>query len=445
MKEQYTITVFGAGYVGLVTAACFADAGNSVVCVDIDKKKIESLNQGVCPIYEPGLEELLIKHTKTGRLHFTTDVEKAVAHGVYQFIAVGTPSDEDGSADLQYVLAVASTIGQYMQHDCIVIDKSTVPVGTADKVNKTIQDKLDKRKVTHTFSVVSNPEFLKEGAALKDFMQPDRIVVGTNGRATLDKMRQLYQPFIEKPELFIGMDVRSAELTKYAANAMLALKISFMNELSNVAEAVGADIKNIQQGIGSDKRIGPLFLNPGPGFGGSCFPKDIRALRKTARDYGVEEKLLASIEDVNKRQKQVIFNKIKYYFKDNLAKKTIAVWGLAFKANTDDMRESPSQALLELLWQADVKVQAFDPQAMIEAKRIFANQSNLVLCDSMVQALENADALVVMTEWQDFREPDFAYIKEKLKRPVIFDGRNLYDWCQLEKLGFDYFCIGRKK
>ena len=421
------LTIFGSGYVGLVTGACMAEAGNHVVCVDIDKEKIDRLNAGEVPIYEPGLNDYIQRNREAGRLEFTTDVQKGVDHGLFQFISVGTPPDEDGSADLQHVLAVARTIGSHMTEYRIIVDKSTVPVGTADKVTHEINKALAERGASVEFDVVSNPEFLKEGAAINDFIKPDRIVVGTNNPRTNELLRALYEPFNRNRDRMITMDVRSAELTKYAANAMLATKISFMNELANLAEGVGADIEMVRLGIGSDPRIGYQFIYPGAGYGGSCFPKDVRALTKSAEQAGYKAELLDAVEAVNNRQKHRMFDKVSGHFGDDLAGKTLAVWGLSFKPNTDDMREASSRVLMEALWAAGANVRAYDPEALEETGRIYPDEDKLTLCESAVEAVTGADALVIMTEWQEFRSPDFAMIRESLASPVIFDGRNLYD------------------
>jgi len=439
------ITIFGSGYVGLVTGVCLADVGNDVLCVDIDEVKINRLKNADIPIYEPGLDDLVMKNQKTGHLSFTTDVEAGVKHGLFQFIAVGTPPDEDGSADLQYVLSVARSIGEHMDDYKVVIDKSTVPVGTADKVKASLQQQLDKRKSNLDFDVVSNPEFLKEGAAIDDFMKPDRIVIGVDNHKTEELLRALYAPFNRNRDRLITMDIRSAELTKYAANAMLATKISFMNELSNIAERTGADIERVRNGIGSDSRIGYHFIYAGPGYGGSCFPKDVNALVRTAREYDYEAELLNSVENVNYRQKQILFNKIKLHFGEDLKGKTIALWGLSFKPKTDDMRDAPSRVLMEHLWDEGVTVQAYDPKAMEETTRIYGERDDLVLCDNPEDALTNADALVLMTEWHIFQSPDFDLIKEKLKQAVIFDGRNIYTQDTMDEYGFTYYAIGRGK
>jgi len=437
------MTIFGSGYVGLVTGACMAETGNHVVCVDIDQDKVDRLNAGEVPIYEPGLDAYIERNRKAGRLEFTTDVERGVAHGLFQFIAVGTPPDEDGSADLKHVLAVAQTIGENIDDYRIVVDKSTVPVGTADKVKAKIQEALDARGASVEFDVVSNPEFLKEGAAINDFMKPDRIIIGTENPRTTELLRALYEPFNRNHDRLISMDIRSAELTKYAANAMLATKISFMNELANIAERMDADIEKVRIGIGSDPRIGYHFIYPGAGYGGSCFPKDVRALAQSAAKMGYEAQLMNAVEDVNNRQKHRLFDKISTWFDGDLKGRTIALWGLSFKPKTDDMREASSRTLMEALWAAGAKVQAYDPEAMDETRRIYGDQDGLVLCDDAPAALEGADALAILTEWQEFRSPDFNQIKQTLKSPVIFDGRNLYDPESLVAMGLSYFAIGR--
>ena len=428
---------------GLVTGACLSEVGNDVVCVDIDQGKIERLNQGEVPIYEPGLEAIIKRNMAAGRLTFTTDVDRGVAHGLFQFVAVGTPPDEDGSADLQYVLAVARSIGERMQDYRVVVNKSTVPVGTADKVRDAIAAVLADRQSGVEFDVVSNPEFLKEGAAIEDFMKPDRIVVGTDNPRTTELLRALYAPFNRNHDRLVCMDIRSAELTKYAANAMLATKISFMNELANLAERLGADIEKVRIGIGSDPRIGYHFIYPGCGYGGSCFPKDVKALERIARDVNYQAQLLQAVEGVNDRQKLRLFEKINAYFNVELQGKTFAVWGLAFKPNTDDMREASSRALMEALWAQGAKVRAFDPVAMEEAGRIYGDRADLMLCDSPEAALQGADALAILTEWNVFRSPNFDLIKAALRKPAIFDGRNLYDPEHMRGAGFDYFAIGR--
>jgi len=438
------VTVFGSGYVGLVTGACLAEVGNDVVCVDIDPKKIEMLNRGEIPIYEPGLEKIVHNNTSAGRLSFTTDIETGVSHGLFQFIAVGTPPDEDGSADLQYVKAVAKSIGEHMGEYRVIINKSTVPVGTADKVHETIIEALKKRALEIDFDVVSNPEFLKEGAAIDDFMKPDRIVIGTDNPRTSEVLRALYTPFNRNHDRLVVMDIRSAELTKYAANAMLATKISFMNELSNMAERLGADIEQVRLGMGSDPRIGYHFIYPGCGYGGSCFPKDVQALERTAKEIGYDAPLLQAVETVNNRQKTILFQKVNKHFGGELKGKTFAIWGLAFKPKTDDMRAAPSRTLIEALCAAGAKVRAYDPEAMHEAQRIFGDRPDLVLCENSKSTLTGADALIVVTEWQTFRSPDFDFIKDQLNTPTIFDGRNIYDPAMLNNKGFTYYAIGRK-
>jgi len=439
------LTIFGSGYVGLVTGACMAEMGNHVVCYDIDEDKIARLNDGDVPIYEPGLDAYIQRNWEAGRLEFTTDVEKAVNHGLFQFISVGTPPDEDGSADLKYVIAVAQVIGEHMDDYRIVVDKSTVPVGTADRVKAEIQSQLDARNSPIEFDVVSNPEFLKEGAAIGDFMKPDRIIVGTDNPRTTELLRTLYEPFNRSHDRMISMDIRSAELTKYAANAMLATKISFMNELANMAEHFGADIEQVRVGIGSDPRIGYHFIYPGAGYGGSCFPKDVRALAKSAASEGYEASLLDAVEEVNNRQKHRVFDKISVHYDGAVAGKTIALWGLSFKPSTDDMREAPSRVLMEALWAAGARVQAYDPEAMGETKRLYPDQDGLELCDSANGALDGADALVIITEWQEFRSPDFSVLKDTLADAVVFDGRNLYEPEIVEHFGLQYYAIGRGK
>ena len=437
------VTIFGSGYVGLVTGVCLAEVGNNVLCIDIDPQKIDLLNAGGVPIYEPGLEELIKKNREAGRLSFSTDAEAGVRHGLFQFIAVGTPPDEDGSADLQYVLAVAGTIGEHMDSYRVVVDKSTVPVGTADKVAERVRQTLAAREASVEFDVVSNPEFLKEGAAIEDFMRPDRIIVGTDNPRTGELLRALYAPFNRNHDRVMLMDVRSAELTKYAANAMLATKISFMNELSNIAEAVGADIEKVRVGIGSDPRIGYQFIYPGCGYGGSCFPKDVRALERTARSLGYIAELLQAVESVNFRQKDLLLKKISDYFGGDLQNRTIALWGLAFKPNTDDMREASSRTLMEGLWQAGAKVRAYDPVAAEEARRIYGDRPDLELAKTAMSALEGADALAIVTEWAQFRSPNLQAIKTALKHPAIFDGRNVLDGRLAAAAGLTYYSIGR--
>ena len=437
------ITIYGSGYVGLVTGACLAEMGNNVLCVDIDESKIAKLKKGEIPIYEPGLESMVQNAIQQGYIDFTTDMKQAVNHAEVQFIAVGTPPDEDGSADLSYALAVADTIGSHMTEAKIVVDKSTVPVGTGDKVRAVLEKKLRDRGEELDVHVVSNPEFLKEGAAISDFMKPDRIILGTDSSYVETIMRELYAPFCRTHEKLIVMDIRSAELTKYAANAMLATKISFINEISQLAERLGADIENVRTGIGSDPRIGYQFIYPGCGYGGSCFPKDVKALERSAQEVGFDAVVLSAVEARNRAQKETLFNKLSQHFSGNLSGKTIAVWGLAFKPNTDDMRDAPSRVLMESLWQAGVQVRAYDPQAMDEAKRLYEGREDLTFCDSSAEALEGADALCICTEWRIFRSPDFDRIKEKLKAPVIVDGRNLYDPKRMEQKGFAYYAIGR--
>ncbi|SFM70452.1 UDP-glucose dehydrogenase family protein [Halopseudomonas yangmingensis] len=437
------VTVFGSGYVGLVTGACLADVGHSVVCIDVDQEKIDGLNKGVIPIYEPGLEELILKNVAAGRLSFTTDASVGVAHGDLQFIAVGTPPDEDGKADLKYVLAVAATIGRYMTDYKVIIDKSTVPVGTADKVKAVIAAELEARAVKTGFDVCSNPEFLKEGAAIEDFTRGARIVVGTDSETVIGLMRKCYAPFNRNHDKLMFMDVRSAELTKYAANAMLATKISFMNEMANLAELLDADIEQVRLGIGSDPRIGYDFIYPGCGYGGSCFPKDVQALARTALEVGHTPDLLLAVESVNNRQKHELFRKLSFAFDGDLAGKTIAVWGLAFKPNTDDMRDAPSRVLLESLWDAGATVQAYDPEAMRECKRIYGSRPDLELCASREAALVDADALVICTEWKAFRTLDFPKLKENLRYPVVVDGRNMFEPTDMAAAGLMYYSIGR--
>ncbi|WP_323813303.1 UDP-glucose/GDP-mannose dehydrogenase family protein [Cellvibrio sp. NN19] len=439
------VTVFGIGYVGLVQAAVLAKVGHDVVCVDVDAAKVEALKQGHIPIYEPGLETLVAETFAAGRLNFTVDAALGVKHGDIQFIAVGTPPDEDGSADLKYVLAVASTIAEHMESHKIVVDKSTVPVGTGDKVKARIAAVLEsKGKNKLTFDVISNPEFLKEGSAVNDCMKPDRIIIGTDNKDAEDMMRELYAPFNRNHEKMIVMDVRSAELTKYAANCMLATKISFMNEMANLAEILGADIEAVRHGIGSDPRIGYQFIYPGVGYGGSCFPKDVQALIQTADQIKFDAKVLKAVEARNNEQKTTLFAKIHKHFKGELQGKTFAIWGLSFKPNTDDMREAPSRVVMEALWAAGAKVQAYDPEAMNETQRIYGNRNDLLLCGTKEAALKNADALVIVTEWQAFRAPDFDLLKELLTQATIFDGRNLFDPKRLTKRGFTYYSVGRQ-
>jgi UDPglucose 6-dehydrogenase len=437
------ISVIGTGYVGLVTGACLAEVGNDVLCMDLDAQKISLLKQGGIPIYEPGLDDIVIRNIAAGRLRFTTDLAESASHGVIQFIAVGTPPDEDGSADLQYVLAAARAVGQNMQEYKVVVDKSTVPVGTADKVRAAIQEELSLRGSKLKFNVASNPEFLKEGAAVHDFMRPDRIVVGVDDESTENLLRALYAPFQRNHERLIVMDIKSAELTKYAANAMLATRISFMNELAMLAEKMGADIEHVRQGIGSDPRIGYHFLYAGCGYGGSCFPKDVQALQRTANECGYELKILNAVEAANESQKEVLIAKITARLGHDLTGKKFALWGLAFKPDTDDMRDAPSRVLIKGLWARGATVTAYDPVAMHEARRIFGDDTRLRMADSSMEALDGADALVIVTEWKAFRSPDFAAIKSKLKAPIIFDGRNLYEPKDLRTEGIEYFAIGR--
>jgi UDPglucose 6-dehydrogenase len=437
------VTIFGTGYVGLVTGTCLADVGHDVVCVDIDQAKVDGLNRGVIPIYEPGLEPMVKANHAAGRLSFTTDAAASIAHGDIIFIAVGTPPDEDGSADLKYVLAVARTIGQHLDRPSVIVNKSTVPVGTADKVRTAIATELESRGAGIAFEVASNPEFLKEGDAVNDCMRPDRIVLGASSQTAVDRLKRLYAPFNRNHERIVVMDVRSAELTKYAANAMLATKISFMNEIANIAERVGADVEMVRQGIGSDPRIGWHFIYPGAGYGGSCFPKDVQALHRTALQHGYQAQLLDAVEGVNDRQKGHLFELIQRHYGGDIAGRTFAVWGLAFKPNTDDMREASSRRLLQQLWDAGAKVRAYDPEASEEAQRIFGEREDLVLCDSARAALVDADALVVVTEWKQFRSPDFQRLRQGLADAVIFDGRNLYHPDEVEAAGLAYYGIGR--
>ncbi len=438
------VTVIGTGYVGLVSGACLAEVGNDVLCLDLDAEKIRILNDGGIPIYEPGLQEMVKRNVSAGRLHFTTDLDKAAQHGTIQFIAVGTPPDEDGSADLKYVLAAARNIGSRMTDFKVIVDKSTVPVGTGDAVNAAIAEQLKLRGVDVPYAVVSNPEFLKEGAAVDDFMKPDRIVVGSDNEQAIHLMRALYAPFQRNHERLIVTDVRSAELTKYAANAMLATRISFMNELANLAEVLGADIEMVRKGIGSDPRIGYDFLYPGCGYGGSCFPKDVKALIKTAADRAnIDLKVLTAVEDANDAQKHVLGAKVKKHFGNDLTGKHFAVWGLAFKPNTDDMRDAPSRDLLADLFAAGATATAYDPVAMHEAQRIFGDEPRLKYAEKSLEALEGADALIIVTEWKEFRSADLETIKQKLKNPLIFDGRNLYDPKLVRQQGMTYWPIGR--
>jgi UDPglucose 6-dehydrogenase len=435
--------MIGTGYVGLVTGTCFAEVGNDVMCLDVDAGKIETLKRGGVPIHEPGLEEMIRRNVSGGRLRFTTDIDAAVAHGTLQFIAVGTPPDEDGSADMQHVITAARNIGCRMVESKIIVDKSTVPVGTADRVRETIAVELARRGVKLAFAVASNPEFLKEGAAVEDFMRPDRVVIGSDDERAIGLLRAVYAPFQRNHERLLVMDVRSAELTKYAANAMLATRISFMNELANLADALGADIEQVRKGIGSDPRIGYRFLYPGAGYGGSCFPKDVKALQATAEHHGRPLKILAAVEAVNDAQKKLLLEKITQRLGTDLADKTFAVWGLAFKANTDDMREAPSQTLVRGLLDRGASVMAYDPVAMEEARRVFGTTARLGYAASPMDAVAGADAVVVVTEWQEFRSPDFCELKRTLRQPLLFDGRNLFDPKEVRAAGLEYFGIGR--
>lgn len=437
------ITIFGTGYVGLVTGACLADVGHDVICMDVDENKIARLEAGEIPIFEPGLEPMVKANVSAGRLKFTTNAAKAVNHGVLQFIAVGTPPDEDGSADLQYVLAVAKAIGEHMQDDKVVVDKSTVPVGTADRVKAMVESQLEQRGVSLNVDVCSNPEFLKEGAAIEDFAHGARIVVGTDSDKVKQLMRECYAPYIRLQEKLMFMDVRAAELTKYAANAMLATKISFMNEIANLAERLGADVEQVRRGIGSDPRIGYHFIYPGCGYGGSCFPKDVQALARTAREVDYEAELLGAVEAVNQRQKQTLFTKLANAFDGDLKGRTIAIWGLSFKPNTDDMRDAPSRTLMKALWEAGARVQAYDPEAMGETRRIYGERDDLMLAGDRIQAVKGADALVICTEWKEFRSLDFPWLKDQLSMPVVVDGRNLYDPASVRRAGLMYYAVGR--
>ena len=439
------ITVIGTGYVGLVSGACLADLGNDVLCLDIDAKKIELLNGGGVPIHEPGLTEVIKRNVESGRLRFTTDVAESVAHGLVQMIAVGTPSDEDGSADLQYVLAATRNIARHMTEYKVIVDKSTVPVGTADKVRAAMSDELERRAVQSIpFSVVSNPEFLKEGAAIDDFNRPDRIVIGADDERAIDYMRKMYAPFQRNHDRLMVMDIKSAELTKYAANAMLATRISFMNEMANLAEKLGADIEHVRKGIGSDQRIGYHFLYSGCGYGGSCFPKDIRALQRTGEEYGMPMKILNAVEEVNHTQKNVLLQKITARFGSNLKGKHFALWGLAFKPGTDDMRDAPSRVVMEGLWAKGATVTAHDPVAMKETKHIYGERADLHYAETPLDALQDADALIIVTEWTVYKSPDFDAVKSKLKNAIIFDGRNLFEPNDIKALGIDYYGIGRE-
>jgi UDPglucose 6-dehydrogenase len=438
------VTIVGTGYVGLVQGACLADLGNDVVCLDLDRSKIALLNAGGIPIYEPGLEQLVRQNVQAGRLQFTTDVEASVRHGQMQFIAVGTPPEEDGSADLRHVVAAAGNIGRYMSDYKVVVDKSTVPVGTADLVREAIQGQLQARGLTLPFSVVSNPEFLKEGAALEDFMKPDRIVVGADDERAIQLLRALYAPLQRNHERMLVMDVKSAELTKYAANAMLATRISFMNELANLAEKLGANIEHVRQGLGSDPRIGYHFLYPGTGYGGSCFPKDVKALQRTAEQYGMPLTILRAVEEVNEAQKSVLLRKLTMRLGERLDGRRFALWGLAFKPNTDDMREAPSRVVIEGILSRGGSVSAYDPVAVEEARRLYAGEQRVSFADAPLKALDGADALIIVTEWKEFRSPDFAQLKSRLRQPLVFDGRNLYDPRTVSEAGLEYFSIGRQ-
>lgn len=439
------LTVVGTGYVGLVSGTCFSEMGNKVTCIDVDKSKIENLEKGIIPIYEPGLEAMVLKNHKKGNLNFSTNLSDGLSKCDIVFIAVGTPMGEDGSADLQYVTAVAKQIGQEMQEKLIVVDKSTVPVGTADKVKETIAAELKKRNVEIEFHVVSNPEFLKEGAAIQDFMKPDRVVVGADNDFAVEQMRALYSPFVHNHDRLIFMDVRSAEMTKYVANAMLATKISFMNEVANICELVGADVNEVRIGIGSDSRIGYSFIYPGSGYGGSCFPKDVKALKKMAEEKGYDASLIASVENVNDRQKFVIANKIIKRFGEDLSGKIFALWGLAFKPGTDDMREAPAIYVVKELVKRGAKIQAYDPKAMEEAQHFYLKDvAGISYCQSKYETIKGADAMILLTEWKEFRSPDFDELKSQLNTPIIFDGRNQYDESRLKKQGFEYYQIGKR-
>ena len=437
------VTVIGTGYVGLVTGTCLAEVGNHVLCLDVDPRKIAILQGGGIPIYEPGLEDMVRRNVAAGRLRFTTDIEESVAFGNIQFIAVGTPPDEDGSADLQYVVAAARNIGRHMNEYKLVVDKSTVPVGTADKVRAAVAEELGRRKLELPFDVASNPEFLKEGAAVEDFMKPDRIVIGTDSDQATQLLRQLYAPFQRNHERLISMDIRSAELTKYAANAMLATRISFMNELAVLAETLGADIEHVRQGIGSDPRIGYHFLYAGCGYGGSCFPKDVQALRRTAQENGIPVRVLDAVEDANEAQKHLILDKITRRFGENLSGRRFALWGLAFKPNTDDMREAPSRVILEGLWQRGAQVSAYDPAAMEETERIYGTRPELTLAEDPMQAVQGADALVIVTEWDEFRALDLDRVHKLMRTPVLVDLRNIYTPANARRSGFAYSSLGR--
>lgn len=439
------LTVIGTGYVGLVSGTCFAEMGNKVTCIDINFQKINDLKNGIIPIYEPGLEAMVARNSNNGTLSFSTDLEKSLLKCDIAFIAVGTPMGEDGAADLKYVLQVASNIGDYMQQKLIIVDKSTVPVGTADKVKEKIQERLTKRGVTIPFDVVSNPEFLKEGDAINDFMKPDRVVIGVESKEAEEQLKSLYTPFFRTQDRMISMDVRSAEMTKYVANAMLATKISFMNEVANICELVGADVNKVRVGIGSDSRIGYSFIYPGSGYGGSCFPKDVKALKRSAQQHGYNPRLIEAVEKVNDDQKFVIANKVIRHFGENLSDKTFAIWGLAFKPETDDMREAPAIYIIKELIKKGAKIQAYDPKAIHESKKFYLKDvDNVSYFDSKYSVLKNADALLLLTEWKEFRSPDFEELKALLKQPIIFDGRNQYSSLKLEEKGFKYYQIGKK-
>jgi UDPglucose 6-dehydrogenase len=439
------LTVIGTGYVGLVSGTCFAEMGNTVTCIDIDFQKINDLNNGIIPIYEPGLEAMVTRNSNNGTLAFSTDLEKSLLKCDIAFIAVGTPMGEDGAADLKYVLEVASDIGDYMQQKLVIVDKSTVPVGTADKVKEKIQERLIKRGMKIPFDVVSNPEFLKEGDAINDFMKPDRVVIGVESKQAEEQLKALYTPFLRTQNRMISMDVRSAEMTKYVANAMLATKISFMNEIANICELVGADVNKVRVGIGSDSRIGYSFIYPGSGYGGSCFPKDVKALKRSAQQHGYNPRLIEAVEKVNDDQKFVIANKVIHHFGENLSNKTFAIWGLAFKPETDDMREAPAIYIIKELIKKGAKIQAYDPKAMNESETFYLKGlHNISYYDSKYSVLKNADALLLLTEWKEFRSPDFEELKVLLKQPIIFDGRNQYSSLKLEEKGFKYYQIGKK-
>ncbi len=438
------LTVIGSGYVGLVSGTCFSEMGNKVTCVDIDKEKIDKLLQGITPIYEPGLEAMVSRNVENKNLHFTNHIKEAIKNAEIVIIAVGTPMGEDGSADLKYVLSVAKEIGEQMNNKLVVVNKSTVPVGTAAKVKEVIQKELDKRNVVIDFDVVSNPEFLKEGVAIQDFMKPDRVVIGAESEYAFSKMKELYSPFFRTHDRFITMDVKSAEMTKYAANAMLATRISFMNEIANICEKVGADVNQVRLGIGSDSRIGYSFIYPGAGYGGSCFPKDVKALNKMGEEHGYKAELISSVESVNDRQKLIIANKIINRFGEDLKDFTFGLWGLSFKPGTDDMREAPAIYVVKELVKRGAKIQAYDPKAIIEAKSFYLKDlKNIAYCKSKYEVLENANALILLTEWKEFRSPDFNEIKKQLKKPIIFDGRNQYNAFDLENKGFEYYQIGK--